>query len=83
MENASDSQTFTHRLTALEALAGTLDSRADSLSLFAGDCDHWGLASDAVEARLRARGHRVDAMMSRARAAALRALLGDFGGIEV
>jgi hypothetical protein len=83
MEHAPDSQTFTHRLSALEALAGSLDSRADSLSLFAGDCERWGLESDAREARLRARGHRVDAMMGRAQAAALRAVIGDFGGIDL
>jgi hypothetical protein len=83
MDNAPDSPTFIHRLSALEIHAGSLDSRADSLSLFAGDSERWGLASDACEARLRARSHRVDAMMSRARAAALRAAIGDFGGIEL
>ncbi len=57
---------------ALEAAGAALAERADALAAFAADCDRWGLAEEALEARLQARRDRVAALISTARSAALR-----------
>ncbi len=49
-----------------EASAETLDSHADALWAYAGDCDRWGLGSDAAAARKKTVKMRVDALLRRA-----------------
>ena len=43
-----------------------LDSQADALWAYAGDCDRWGLASDAAAARRKTVEMRVGALLGRA-----------------
>ena len=49
-----------------EASAHSLDSGADAMWAYAGDCDRWGLGSEAAAARKRAVEMRVGALLRRA-----------------
>lgn len=51
---------------AHDASAERLDSHADAMWAYAGDCDRWGLGSDAAAARRRSVEMRVSALLRRA-----------------
>lgn len=62
----SISEQSTGRTGNGRASADHLDSQADVLWAYAGDCDRWGLGSDAEAARRKSVRMRVDAMVARA-----------------
>jgi len=53
------------------AEAHRLDTEADALWAYAGDCDRWGLGFDAAAARRKSVSMRVGAIMARAMSGAV------------
>ena len=49
-----------------EGSADRLDSHADAMWAYAGDCDRWGLGSEAAAARKKTIEMRVGALLRRA-----------------
>jgi hypothetical protein len=80
MKNDGDSgPSFGVGAASLVASARHHDAQADALWCYASDCERWGLAADAIEARSQTLAMRVRALIDRALYAGLNAAEGQSG----